>query len=363
MMEARKVQKVGYSTLIVSLPKDWVDEVGLRQGDIVSFRREPDGGITVYPGLTREKESYRYAINADGCESPNLLTRIITANYLTGHDTIQVVSKKELSKRHLEEIRGVSRRLTGLGIVEQNLQSVTLQSFVDPTKFPIYGLMRRLQIILSSMIETAVKAVVEGRASLAEEVLHMEEEADRIYWMILRQLLLAVHDKRVAKEVGIEGSMHVIGNRVIAKSLEQMGDMVSNVAHEALKLKGDAKNIEPKLIKGILDFGERVRLLIEDSFNALMKADIKKSNECIERVAECEQLERSLTADVMRHIKDVNLAVGLRSIIWDVGQVAKNSEAIAEVAINRYIEVPNDLVLWEKVEPQEGKLTPRNVAV
>ena len=27
MMEARKVQKVGYSTLIVSLPKDWVEEV------------------------------------------------------------------------------------------------------------------------------------------------------------------------------------------------------------------------------------------------------------------------------------------------------------------------------------------------
>ncbi len=32
MMEARKVQKVGYSTLIVSLPKDWVEEVGLKQG-------------------------------------------------------------------------------------------------------------------------------------------------------------------------------------------------------------------------------------------------------------------------------------------------------------------------------------------
>src|SRR5437867_7522165 len=88
MMEARKVQKVGYSTLIVSLPKDWVEEVGLKQGDIVSFRRESDGGITVYPGLTKERESFRYIIDADLCDSPNLLTRIITANYLTGHDTI-----------------------------------------------------------------------------------------------------------------------------------------------------------------------------------------------------------------------------------------------------------------------------------
>src|SRR6266571_539900 len=97
MMEARKVQKVGYSTLIVSLPKDWVEQVSLKQGDIVTFRRESDGGITVYPGLTRERENFRYVINADICDSPNLLTRIITANYLTGHDTIQIIAKKELS--------------------------------------------------------------------------------------------------------------------------------------------------------------------------------------------------------------------------------------------------------------------------
>ena len=128
MMEARKVQKVGYSTLIVSLPKDWVEEVSLKQGDIVSFRRESDGGITVYPGLTRERENHRYIIDADLCDGPNLLTRIITANYLTGHDTIQITSKKELSSRHLEEVRAVSRRLTGLGIVEQTLKSVTLPS-------------------------------------------------------------------------------------------------------------------------------------------------------------------------------------------------------------------------------------------
>src|SRR5216117_3955614 len=336
MMEARKVQKVGYSTLIVSLPKDWVEEVSLKQGDIVTFRRESDGGITVYPGLTKERENHRYMIDADLCDGPNLLTRIITANYLTGHDTIQITSKKELSSRHLEEVRGVSRRLTGLGIVDQ-------------TKFPIYGLMRRLQIILSSMLEQAVKSVVEGRMAMADEVLHMEEEADRIYWMIIRQLLLAVLDRRVAKEVGIEGPMHVVGNRVIAKSLEQMADSASHVALEAQKLKGDGKNVDTKITKGMLELSDKVRSLIEDSFNALMKGDVKKSNECIERVEACETLERSLTADLMKSVKDVNLAVGLRSIIWDVGQMARDSVSIAEVGINRKLETPSDFCQWEKV--------------
>jgi phosphate uptake regulator len=198
------------------------------------------------------------------------------------------------------------------------------------------------------MLETGVKAVVEGRPNLAEEVLHMEEEADRIYWMIIRQLLLAVLDRRVAKEVGIDGPMHVVGNRVIAKSLEQMGDLASHIAQEALRLKGDVKGVDAKLSKGILDFSDKVRLLIEDSFNALMKGDLKKSNDCIERVASCEQMERTLTTDIMRSVKAVNLAVGLRSIVWDVGQMAKYSEAIAEVAINRHLEAPSAFCAWEK---------------
>jgi len=199
------------------------------------------------------------------------------------------------------------------------------------------------------MLEQAVKSVVEGRMAMADEVLHMEEEADRIYWMIIRQLLLAVLDRRVAKEVGIEGPMHVVGNRVIAKSLEQMADSASHVALEAQKLKGDGKNVDTKITKGLLELSDKVRSLIEDSFNALMKGDVKKSNECIERVEACETLERSLTADLMKSVKDVNLAVGLRSIIWDVGQMARDSVSIAEVGINRKLETPSDFCQWEKV--------------
>src|SRR5207244_9307033 len=145
-----------------------------------------------------------------------------------------------------------------------------------------------------------------------------------------------------------DGAMHGVGNRGNPKSFEQMGDLALHNAQEAVRLKGDAKGVDPKLTKGILDYSDKVRLLIEDSFNALMKGDLKKSNDCIERVASCEQLERSLTTDIMRSVKAVNVAVGLRSIVWDVGQMAKYSEAIAEGAVNRHLEAPSALCAWEK---------------
>jgi len=59
-----------------------------------------------------------------------------------------------------------------------------------------------------------VKSVVEGRVAMADEVVHMEEERIGFYWMIIRQLLLAVLDRRKwPREVGIEGPMHVVGQQ------------------------------------------------------------------------------------------------------------------------------------------------------
>jgi len=99
-----------------------------------------------------------------------------------------------------------------------------------------------------------------------------------------------------------------------------MADSASHVCVGIPEAERDSEGVDPKITKGLLDQSDKVRSLIEDSFNALMKATLKKSNECIERVGACDALERSLTADVMRSVKEVNLAVGLRAIIWDVGQ-------------------------------------------
>ncbi|MFP3209211.1 MAG: AbrB/MazE/SpoVT family DNA-binding domain-containing protein, partial [Nitrososphaeria archaeon] len=54
-MYARKAQKIGYSTLAVTLPKDWVKQVGIKPGDIVSMIRLEDGSLKIKPGLVKEE--------------------------------------------------------------------------------------------------------------------------------------------------------------------------------------------------------------------------------------------------------------------------------------------------------------------
>ena len=341
-MEARKVQRVGYSTLTVSLPREWVEDVKLKAGDIVSIKREDDGSLKLIPGTEHKREEVKNCVvNADLCTSKNLLTRVITANYILGHDTIQIAAKDEMKRVHLEEIRATTQRLTGLSIVEQTLKQVTLQSFVDPTRFPIYGLMRRLHIIIGSMLEVSIKALVERRAELASEVTHMEEESDRIYWLIVRQLLLAIRDRSVGTRIGIESPVHIPGNRVVAKTLEEMADSAENIAMEVIALNNHVAG--ETILNDIAKFCTQVSRVSEQIIKALLTGDVRLANETIEMIEALESDERRLNQKVVSYVKEVGAAASLRIIVWNLGQIGNYCRMIGEVTINRVLEKPSEI--------------------
>ena len=315
---------------------------------MVSIRREDDGSLRIFSGLEQKhEEAKKSIIDADLCDKPDLITRLITGNYILGHDTIQVVSKRELKPEHLEETRRATQRLTGLGIVEQTLRQVTVQSFVDPTKFPVYGLIRRLHIVISSMQEVAVKALVEKRPDLADEVFHMESEADRIYWLVVRQLLLAIRDRSVGSKIGIESPTHVAGNRIVAKTLEEMGDSGENIAREVLTIK-DLNVTNESILEGISKFSAMVQSLSDKMMKAFLTLDVKLANDAIASTEAAMKEQRKLTERILTSVKDVSLAVSLRTIVWSLAEIAKYAKIIGEISINRTLEAPSEICRLEK---------------
>jgi phosphate uptake regulator len=202
--------------------------------------------------------------------------------------------------------------------------------------------MRRLHIILSSMLDVSIKALVERRPDLAAEVGHMEEESDRIYWLIVRQLLLAIRDRSVGTRIGIESPLHIPGNRVVAKTLEEMADSAENIANEVVALK-DKEAITDSMLNEIAKYANEVMKTSELSMKALLASDIQASNDSVERVQASESEERRLTQKVLTYVKDVNSAVSLRGIVLNLGQINKYCRIIGEITINRILEKPSEI--------------------
>src|SRR3972149_11602576 len=225
-MESRKIQRVGYSTFSVSLPKEWVENTGLKQGDLIMILTEKDGSLKLIPSgmIERKKQLEEYVINSDLCNEPGMLERLIVGNYILGRDVLKVVSSTRLSRVLVDEVRNIAHRLMGLGIVQETPEQIDLQCSIDPTRFKIDMLLRRLSVIASTIHTEAMQALTESNKELAEDAIHREDEADMMYWLALRLLLSAQRDRTIADKIGLEESSQILYYTLATRYLELIAD-------------------------------------------------------------------------------------------------------------------------------------------
>jgi len=167
--------------------------------------------------------------------------------------------------------------------------------------------------------------------------------------LIVRQLLLAMRDRNAGSKIGIESPLHILGNRVVAKSLEEMADSAESIANEVLTLK-DQEMATETILNDIAKFSAQVTKIFEHSFKALLTGDINLANEALETVEAAENDEPRLTQKVLTYVKDVSVAVSLRIIVWNLGQIAKYCRIIGEVTINRIMEKPSEICEYLPVQ-------------
>lgn len=360
--EIRKVQQVGYSTLVVSLPREWVKQVGLKQGDPVSFTREGDGSLRLFPGISSSrKEPVKCIIDVGKMDGTDLVARIITGTYIIGYDIVQIKTKNELSRELLSEIREATQRLTGISIVEQTLNQVTIQNFVDPTRFPVEGLLRRIYTITLAMYDATVRAVKEGRRDLTLEVIQMESEVDRIYWLVVRQLLLAVRDRNSSRTVGPDSLANIMDNRTVAKVLEKIADHAEIVANELKTMLEDGQNVDEETVEGMASLCTLARGLYDKTMDAFFKGDLKVAEQALHLVEGIRKDGLVLEDKLMQALPHVvgGTAEGkvriilkryacLRSIIWNIVQTGKSCSTIAEITVSRFLEQPSEICRFEQ---------------
>src|SRR2546426_11230276 len=335
-MESRKVQKVGTSTLTISLPKPWVQKFGLKQGDQV-FLEEEGAFLKVTPAAlaSRRAGAPEYIIDADLCDEPGILHRVIVGNYVLGRERLLVKSSVRLKSEHLAEARDAARRLMGMGIIEETASRITLQCSIEPTKYPVDTLIKRLYNLSSTMLDESVEALVTKDKHLAEDALHREDDADMMYWLLIRLLLSAQADDSLLEQLGLRNRLEIAGYRLIAKELETVADYGEDIARNVIELIDEDVEVPTALARSLKDLVEQVRDVYAKGISGLLSRDLKLANQAILTRDEMKRKETKFMRLLFDEIEEPTVLLNFRNIIGGVPRMAGCRVSSAGIALNR----------------------------
>ncbi len=338
LLEQRRLQKLGYSTLMVSLPREWVTQMNLSRGDIVTLSTDERGRLVVNPSPKVQERKTKCVISAEKVDD-KLLGRIILGAYIAGHETLEIrTGKQEFTQGQLEVVKKTLGELIGVGIVEQGVNRIVVQSFLDPSKFPIDGLIMRLNLIVESMRDLAVKALLEERDDFAKQVLDLDFEADKVYFLATRLLLQSVEDKAIAERVGLENPRNIVGDRLVVKALEEVGDYAQDMARSARKL-NDLGYHNEQVNKEIAAFHERIKKIGSLAMHSLFGHDVIAANNAIVEYENLAEMMEGVDSDLDRKLESMPAAgAPLKSIVNCLKQTGRYYTIASETMINRSVE-------------------------
>jgi phosphate uptake regulator len=339
MQEVRRVQKFGRSTLMISLPSEWVKSVGLSPGDTVSIEVLEDGTLRLAPLTMLGKRKERVLrIKVSKGSSEELLIRAIYAAYLLGSDRVEVTAiDNVLSESHLKTIRETVKSLIGMEIIEHMPGKVVIQILIDASKYSASAIIGRMANLVRFMIQHIQASIIDKTPHLLNEVLELEYEVDRLYALTVRQLLLSQTNKTLSKYLGIKPSL-VTEYRSIVKAFEEAADALSQIA-ELLIEKGwvviTKVSAKEELLKECID---TLLLIIDRAHKCLTAMNPYLVNEVLNLITEYYNHIRKYNEIIFKELGLDETYLAIRDIIDKFNYVSRAMENVTEVAFDIALE-------------------------
>ena len=331
-METRKVQRLGPSTLAMTLPAEWTSEHDVNKGDEVSLRIGGKGTLTVMPESvqTEEAEAIIYAQDLDA----DAVERAIVAQYVLGRRIIHVEAGEggTLESEHINAVYNAETQLMGLGVIEETPERIAIRCSVDPEDFTLDNLLERLESTGSTMRNEAVKSLAHGNPDLAQRALNRERQANKIFVLLLRLIFTAYQNPNLARAVGLEDGFPLIGYRAIAKNLELTADNAEDIAEIVLETEGHTLDVDSSTMRRIREFTDGVNEMTELAVTAAVERNYDKAIEVRNRFAEVGSNEQDILDDLPEMGNTELLRV--REVLVSLRQTAEYAVRNAEIATN-----------------------------
>ncbi|MCE2614466.1 MAG: phosphate uptake regulator PhoU [Nitrosopumilus sp. (ex Thoosa mismalolli)] len=336
--ETRKIQFTGKSSYIVSLPKQWIMDLGLKQGDQIRMIRKGSSTLELYPpkfeSRTQKKEDAVIEIDIE--EEASSIVRKLISLYFLGFKTINVKPKNgRLNPNQRNTVKeAVKRMLMGSEIISDSSGGITVQVLVNLLELSVDGAFKRMIHLAKSMSSDALLAVKENNLDLAQEVINTDDEVDRFGFYIIRQLKIAIQNEHMLKEMGFRNARNCLGYRLVVKNIERTGDHAAFIATDLLEFK---KSIKKEILQKLQDMNEFSLSVLDEACLALFKEDYSQAEKTIEKTNEIAKFEKKVR-DASKSLKDDEEIYRVRRMTENIRRISEYASDISEIVLNMNIE-------------------------
>ena len=255
----RRLQKIG-SSILVSLPKEWIDANNLDKSNQVEIETNKNN-LSIRTQLSkRPSKDIEITYPLPKGES---IVPTITGAYLLGFDMIKIVSKSPISITDRESVRGSTRRLVGMEIIDEDATNISVQFLLDETSINPQNILKRMSSIALGMFSDVVLSLESGDKTNLETIVNRDAEINRQYFLLVRLIRSTIMDTRLANIFNLE-NIDILDYRIAANTLEIAGDTVVELSQSLIK-----SNLSKVELKKLHDFAkdmEEIQIKSIDSF-------------------------------------------------------------------------------------------------
>lgn len=337
----RKIQRIGTSTYIVSLPTLWAKEVGLEPKMEAVLEILPDLSIRLYIPAKHITSTLReYIVEVNASYTIHDIVREIIGGYIAGAKNLKLLHKG-IKREIVDEAISLSReRLMGLEIIDEDASSTTLQVVVDPNLSDLVSVMKRMIRIATSMHEDIITYIRGlGDKAVLEAVIARDNLVDKLYLLALRQLITILMDPY---EMGRRGLSYIdsIYISLYIKSIERFADHAVNISLTLLSL-AKVPDYLLEVYMGAIEVFRRVA----EAFISMDKESTVKVVREVERLKAIEEEIRKV------HGEDMAKQPTITRLLDAIARILARSLDIAEEVID-IIAVKSIVTLQSTTEKQ-----------
>ncbi len=259
----RRLQKIG-SSILVSLPKEWVDANNLDKSSQVEIETGQD---SVSISVNKEKRPTKELVISYPLSKEENIVANITGAYLLGYDVIEINSKSIIPGKDREEIRNSIRRLVGMEIIEEDASHINMQFLLDATTLNPAKILKRMSSIALGMYDDVITGLISDDKSNLKTLSNRDVEVNRQYFLLVRLIRSTLVDRRLANAFNLE-NIDILDYRVAANVLENAGDSIVEISNFIFNF-SLSKEYSKKIYNVVKDFNK----IAEKSIDAFTKPD------------------------------------------------------------------------------------------